>query len=269
MHCKWPIRRLHWYSPLNYSAQHHSEATWQVAWHSVQAKTNIYSRFSPESVEMPGQRSRRVSSLTLVIMTRALRSHSWHPTTLTPRLRRPGNQCDVILHSSPESWGVVGTQLNFDPVWKGNLSLWWWGHAVSLHYWHSWLTQCLHTHNGSDSAVIEHDGRMARTLDEHVDVDFNMSLFFFFCCSCILFQCYCRQNPVFLCVGKTLHCTVTLRVEKKTCKVNNSAFKYVILTIYFSDDGGCQVFVCEKDQLVVVKRPSRWQYSFYRMQTFH
>lgn len=83
-----------------------------------------------------------------------LRSGNRRPTALTRRLWRPENRCGVDPDSSPESQRVVGIEINFDPVWKGNLPVWWRGHTTSLLDWHEWLTPRFWTHDPSYTCVI-------------------------------------------------------------------------------------------------------------------
>lgn len=88
--------------------------------------------------EMADHRCQRVAVWHWSLWLQPLRSGNRHPATLTQKLRRPKNQCDVIPDSSPESRWAVGRWINFDPVWKGNLLLWWRGHTAALLDWHEW-----------------------------------------------------------------------------------------------------------------------------------
>lgn len=87
--------------------------------------------------------------LTLAIMISAVKVMQPKPCNSDTK-----NQCDVISASSPESRWIAGIEINSDPVWKGNLPLWWLGHTTALLDRHEWLTARLQTHGPSYTSQL-------------------------------------------------------------------------------------------------------------------
>lgn len=136
-HCKWPIKQQLWYFS-NWLILYNIWTNQHDRWPFTSTKTTPdVSHSGVMWWELCGNGWLEKSaghSLTLVIMTSD--TEVMQPTSCNSDTK---NQCDVIPDSSPESHWIVGIRIHFDPIWKGNLPLWWLGHTTALLYWHEWL----------------------------------------------------------------------------------------------------------------------------------